>query len=109
MACARVDWRGRSPLFAASIDPHQAGISAPCRYPVLRDGRQCMSLFAALRCGLLNGMVSRGSPKSVACHHPPNGWQRSSLLLVALMLAGLGVASPAPAYPASEDSAWHEF
>ncbi len=68
-----------------------------------------MSLFAALRCGLLNGMVSRGSPKSVACHHPPNGWQRSSLLLVALMLAGLGVASPAPAYPASEDSAWHEF
>jgi hypothetical protein len=54
-------------------------------------------------------MVSRGSLRSVVWHLSTGGWHRSSLLLVALMLAGLGAASPAPADSASEDSAWHEF
>src|SRR5262245_7577519 len=72
-------------------------------------GRQCMSLFAARWCGCLNGMVSRRSLRGVPFHLWTDGWQRSSLLVVALMLAGLGEASPAQADSASEVSEWHEF
>jgi hypothetical protein len=38
-----------------------------------------------------------------------DGWQRSSLLLVAMILAGVGAVSPAQTGSASEDSEWHEF
>ena len=67
-----------------------------------------MSLFAALWCGCLM-MVSGRSLRAAAWHLWSDGWQRSSLLFVALILAGLGAASPAQAEPTSEDSEWHEF
>jgi len=67
-----------------------------------------MSLFAALWCGCLM-MVSGRSLRAAAWHLWSDGWQRSSLLFVALILAGLGAASPAQAESTSEDSEWHEF
>lgn len=67
-----------------------------------------MSLFAALWCGCL--MTASGhSLRAVAWRLWSDGRQRSSLLFVALILAGLGAASPAQAQSASEDSEWHEF
>src|SRR6516165_7642907 len=71
-------------------------------------GRRNMSLFAALWCGCLM-MVSGRSLRAEAWHLWSDGRQRSPLLFVALILAGLGAASPAQAEPTSEDSEWHEF
>jgi hypothetical protein len=68
-----------------------------------------MSLFAALGCGCLDGMVSHRSLQVAARHPRKDGWQRSTLLLVVLMVAAVGAASPAQAGSASEDSEWHEF
>src|ERR1700761_465380 len=68
-----------------------------------------MSLFTALRCGLLNGVMGCGSLSNVAWRPSTDGGRRSFLFLVALILAGPGAASPAPAASASEYSAWHEF
>ena len=68
-----------------------------------------MSLFAALLCGCLDGMVSHRSLRCAARHPMKDGWQGSALLLLVLMVAGVGAASPAQAAPASEDPEWHEF
>jgi len=54
-------------------------------------------------------MVSGRSLRAAAWHLWSDGWQRSSLLFVALILAGLGAASPGQAQSKSEDSEWHEF
>jgi hypothetical protein len=68
-----------------------------------------MSLFAALLCGCLDRMVSDRSLRGAARHLRKDGWQKSTLLLVVLMVAGVGAASPAQADSAPEDSEWHEF
>jgi hypothetical protein len=69
-----------------------------------------MSLFATLLCGCLDEMVSDRSLRGVARHLRKDSWQRSTLLLlVVLMVAGVGAASPAQADSAPEDSEWHEF
>ena len=68
-----------------------------------------MSLFAALGCGCLDGMVSHRSLQVAARHPRKDGWQRSTPLLVVLMVAAVGAASPAQAQSKSEDSGWHEF
>ncbi len=61
-----------------------------------------MSLFAALLCGSLEATLRRA-----AWHVSKENLQRSTLLLVALMLAGVAAASPSQA--ASDDAEWHEF
>ena len=67
-----------------------------------------MSLFAAPWCGRLNGMVS-GRSRGAAWQLRRDGRQGSSVVFVALILAGLGAASPAQAQSTSDDSEWHEF
>jgi len=67
-----------------------------------------MSLFAAPWCGCLNGMVS-GRSRGAAWQLRRDGRQGSSVVFVALILAGLGAASPAQAQSTSDDSEWHEF
>jgi hypothetical protein len=67
-----------------------------------------MSLFAALLCGCLDGISDRGL-RGAARHLWKDGWRRSTLLLVVLMVAGVGAASPAQPDSAPEDSEWHEF
>jgi|ERR1700733_167550 hypothetical protein len=65
-----------------------------------------MSLFSARWCGCSNRMV--GAPLwSLRRHLRSDAWCTSSLLLVVMVLAGVGVVSPARS--ASEDSGWHEF
>jgi hypothetical protein len=54
-------------------------------------------------------MISCGSLLHVAWDLRRKGWQRLSLLLVAILLAGVGDASPARADPALPDTEWHEF
>lgn len=63
-----------------------------------------MFLFAALwcECLMMSGRSFRAAPWLRS-----DGRQRSSLLFVALILAGVGAASPVQA--ASEDTEWHEF
>ena len=68
-----------------------------------------MTLFAALLCGCLDGMVRDRSLGGAARLLRKNGWQRSTFLLVVLMVAGVGGASPAQADSAPKDSEWHEF
>jgi len=68
-----------------------------------------MTLFAALLCGCLDGMVSDRSLRGAARHLRKDGWQRSTLPLVVLMVAGVGAASPAQADSGPKDSEWHEF
>jgi hypothetical protein len=67
-----------------------------------------MTLFAALLCGCLDGMVSDRSFRGVSLHFRKDAWRRSTLLLV-LMVAGVGAASPPQADSAPNDSEWHEF
>jgi hypothetical protein len=64
-----------------------------------------MSLLAERLCGCSNGMVSDRS--LLPRHLRRDGWRRSRLLLVVMVLAGVGVVLPARAAP--EDSGWHEF
>jgi len=68
-----------------------------------------MTIFAARSCVCLDGMVSDRSFPGAARHLRKDGWQRSILLLVVLMVAGAGAASPAQAEIAPKDSEWHEF
>jgi hypothetical protein len=68
-----------------------------------------MSLFATFLCGCLDGMVSDRSLRGAAGRLRKDGWQRSTLLLVVLIVAGVGAASSAQADSAPEDSEWHEF
>jgi hypothetical protein len=67
-----------------------------------------MTVFAARLWVCLGGMVSDRSFRGAARHLSKDGWQRSTLLLVVLMVAG-GAASPARAQTAPKDSEWHEF
>jgi len=67
-----------------------------------------MSLFAALWCGCLKGMVSSRS-RGAAWQLRRDGRQGSSVVFAALILAGLGAASPAQAQSTADDSEWHEF
>ena len=68
-----------------------------------------MSLFTALLCGCLDGMVSDRSLRGAARHLRKDGWQRSTFLLVVLMGAGVGAASLAQVESAPKASEWHEF
>ena len=68
-----------------------------------------MSLFAALLCGCLDGMVRDRSLGGAARHLRKDGWQRSTLLLLVLMIAGAGAASQAQPGSAPKDSEWYEF
>jgi len=72
-------------------------------------GRRSVSLFAALLCGCLDGMVSDRSLRGAARHLRKDGWQRSTFLLVVLMGAGVGAASLAQVDSAPKDSELHEF
>jgi hypothetical protein len=54
-------------------------------------------------------MVSCSSSLHVAWDLRRKGWQRLSLLLVAMLLAGVGDAGPARADSALPDTEWHEF
>jgi hypothetical protein len=68
-----------------------------------------MTLSAALLSRCLDGMVSDRSFRGAARLLGKDGWQRSPLLLVVLMVAGIGAVSPTQADPAPKDSEWHEF
>jgi hypothetical protein len=67
-----------------------------------------MTVFAARLWVCLGGMVSDRSFRGAARHLRKDGWRRSALLLVVLMVAG-GAASPARAQTAPKDSEWREF
>lgn len=68
-----------------------------------------MSLFAAFCAGVLDRMVSDRSLRGAARRPRKDGWHRSTLALVVLMVAGVGAVSPTRAGSAFEDSEWHEF
>jgi hypothetical protein len=54
-------------------------------------------------------MVSDRSLRAATRHLRKDGWQRSILLLLVLMIAGVGAASQAQPDSAPKDSEWHEF
>jgi hypothetical protein len=66
-----------------------------------------MTLFAALLCGCVDG--GDRSVRGATRHIVKDRWRRSTVLLVVLMVAGVGAASPAQVAAAPEDSEWHEF
>jgi hypothetical protein len=72
-------------------------------------GGRSVTLFAALLCECLEGMVSDRSLRATTRHLRKDGWQRSTLLLLVLMIAGAGAASQAQPGSAPKDSEWHEF
>jgi hypothetical protein len=68
-----------------------------------------MTLFAAFLCGCVDGVVGDRGVRGATRHIRKAGWQRSTVLLVVLIVAGVGAASPAQVDAAPEDSEWHEF
>src|SRR5215471_5106300 len=67
-----------------------------------------MTLFAALLYGCLHGRASDRSLWGEARYLRKDGWQRSTLLLVMAMVAGVCAAS-AQVDSTPKDSGWHEF